>query len=628
MIDRGGKRDGRFVAMPLWEFNRFDEAGWHDVVVRVKDRRTELFVDGVLRDRRDVGAVYAQEHAFFPEPASAQRKNSWCSIGVDPGRRYPFHGDITHVAVWHRAIRDEEIRVLSGGKLDATWKQPTGWSVLATFPPGTSLEDRNAWIDRQMQQALGDALQRDPHFPHYHLAPPGDAYNFTALFHEGRYHVFPIFNYGWWGTLNMSDTCAWAHFSSADLVHWQLDPQLPKPCTVGANGCLAAHEGTVYALTGWGPRSFDDASRFGLNYLVSTDPRLRVWQRPDDAPLAMPDPPGWRGEDCDIFRRDDAWYMVASSAKPNAQGVRSKQIQLFRSADLRHWHYVGVFYEVGVDHAPECVNIFPLGDKYVLTACQRMHRDCEYLVGRIEANRFLPETRGLWNHAAAEGIPTATWSVRDARGRRILWQWLEGRHFFNLGLLSIKERFKAGWDQAYSLPQVVSPRADGTLALAPVPELERLRGAHEALRPGDLPAGATCAFSGTLGAQQEIRAMLTPSTSGQAGIALTQGKDRLEIYYDAGGRHLVCDFRGAVRARLLPQPMVRLPLQLGANEPLDLRLFVDGAIMEVYANGGKFLYGRWYADDPRQIRADLFARGAPAQIRSADAWRMGTIWPK
>ncbi|MBM3891809.1 MAG: hypothetical protein FJ388_22060, partial [Verrucomicrobia bacterium] len=469
LVDRGGKRDGRFVAMPLFKFNKFDEAGWHDAIVRVQGRRTELFVDGKLRDRRDVPAVYAQESSFFPEPAA--RTSSWCGIGADPGGRCPFRGAVDHVAIWHRALDDREIAALSGGKLNASWDLPTGWAQLATLPRSMSLADRNRWIDAQMERALPEMATRDPWFPKYHVAIPGDSYNFVTFYHRGLYHFFPIFNFGWWGTLLMSDGCAWAHLVSDDLLHWKLLPQLPKE-SFGANGCIAAQgdEATVFA--GWGPDSLARPTRHGMHYLRSRDADLRSWTSDPANPVVMPDPPDWHGEDCTVLREGDEWWMIASSAKPNKQGRRSKQMHLFTSPALRDWKYAGVFFEVEADFAPECVHAFRLGGKLVLAGCQRMRRDLQYYVGRVENRRFIPETHGLWNHSAAEGIPTAVWTVEDNQGRRILWQWMEGRHFFNIGNLSVKERFKAGWDQAYSVPMLVSQRDDGTLALAPVPELE------------------------------------------------------------------------------------------------------------------------------------------------------------
>src|SRR5207249_9852307 len=66
----------------------------------------------------------------------------------------------------------------------------------------------------------------------------------------------------------------------------------------------------------------------------------------------------------------------------------------------------------------------------------------------------------------------AAQTLHDAKGRRLMWGWVkEGR--------SEQAQRSAGWAGVMSLPRLLSRRSDGTLGMAPVPELAGLRGRHQ-----------------------------------------------------------------------------------------------------------------------------------------------------
>lgn len=622
MIDMGGKWDGRFVAMPLWELENFQQSGWHDMVVRISGMTSELFVDGVLRDRRNVAAIYAQEHQFFIDPPQNKTTAASATFGADPDGRRPFQGTIASFTSWPVALEDERVRDLSGGRFDPRWTKPLGWNTPATFPASMTPAQQTGWLTQQMRAAHERMLAEDVQAPHSHVMVPGESYNHTAFFHAGRHHLFPINNWGWWGTLNLGDTCAWAHYSTSDLVHWQLHPLLPKPVTAPANGCLVEHDGIVHALTGWGPRRWNDVKHRGLNYLTASDASLLDWVEPDNSPLAMPDPEKYHGEDCDVFRHGGEYCLLASSAK-NAGNEHRRQMLLYRSNDLRSWRYSGVFYEVEGESAPECVHIFEIGGKYVLTGAQRMRRDTQYLVGRIENDRFIPETRGLWTHNAGDGFPTAAWTTLDPAGRRILWQWLQGA---TTAGTPVRERMAAGWASGYTLPQLINLKPDGTLGFTPVPELAGLRvGPGEALKNETLDAAHPHPFK-LLGNHQELRVKLSVAKGGTSGLALISGKERVELRYESATQELVLDLLKTVHGASIAPKLSRLQLPLAKDEPLDLRVFVDGCIIEIYANGGRFAHLRWYAPEPHTLHAEVFTQRGTVELLEAAAWPLRSVW--
>jgi len=64
------------------------------------------------------------------------------------------------------------------------------------------------------------------------------------------------------------------------------------------------------------------------------------------------------------------------------------------------------------------------------------------------------------------------------------------------------------------------------------------------------------------------------------------------------------------------------PLELGAGEPLRLRVFLDRSIIEVYANGRQCVTQRIYPSRPDSVQIRAFCRGGQASVRSVEAWNM------
>jgi concanavalin A-like lectin/glucanase superfamily protein/3-keto-disaccharide hydrolase len=88
--------------------------GWHDVIARYDGAKVELFVDG---------RVVAEKPARGNLPRADSQP--WV-IGDTSNTRPPddgFHGLIDHAAVWYRALSDDEIELISGGKEEILQKK-------------------------------------------------------------------------------------------------------------------------------------------------------------------------------------------------------------------------------------------------------------------------------------------------------------------------------------------------------------------------------------------------------------------------------------------------------------------------------------------------------------------------
>ena len=68
------------------------------------------------------------------------------------------------------------------------------------------------------------------------------------------------------------------------------------------------------------------------------------------------------------------------------------------------------------------------------------------------------------------------------------------------------------------------------------------------------------------------------------------------------------------------------PFELKDGESLDLRIFVDKSVVEVFANGRQAIALRVYPEREDSVGVSVRAQGDEAALLSLDAWRMKSIW--
>ena len=177
------------------------EAGCRHVIVRFTGPKLELFVDGVLVDEEwPVGAL-----------KSATSKLLLVS------------GNVKQVAVWNRVLSDDEIVILSGGKEMVTHRN---LEIL-----GTERTTLNYWKPRGHNTSAGDCM---------------------PSFHNGRFHLFYLFDRRHHGSKWHLGAHQWAHASSTDLKTWEHHP-FAVPISRQWEGSICTgstffHRGTYYAF--------------------------------------------------------------------------------------------------------------------------------------------------------------------------------------------------------------------------------------------------------------------------------------------------------------------------------------------------------------------------------------------
>jgi beta-fructofuranosidase len=171
------------------------------------------------------------------------------------------------------------------------------------------------------------------------------------------------------------------------------------------------------------------------------------------------------------WKDGDIWYLGVGSGFTKVGGA----VLLYRSHDGRKWDYLHPLAQgtwnggtmsnpVDTGEMWECPDFFPLGGKHVLL--YSVERKVFWEVGVFDKSdlRFHSETKGMLDH----GYYYAMKSMVDAKGRRILWGWVEESR-------TAEECLAAGWAGSMALPRLLTLGDDNMLRMDVPPEFASLR---------------------------------------------------------------------------------------------------------------------------------------------------------
>jgi beta-fructofuranosidase len=375
------------------------------------------------------------------------------------------------------------------------------------------------------------------------------------------------------------------------MLHWRHLPVALAPTPGGPDwdGC---YSGSVIINQGTPTLLYTGVTPEVQCIATSTDGML-TWKK-DPKPIIAAPPPGlkvteWR-DPCSPWREGDWWYMGIGSGFPGHGGV----LLLYRSRNLRGWEYLHTLAEgwngtertdpVNSGDAWQCPDFFAIGDKHVLMfSCGPVARTY-WSVGTYSDLRFHVEKRGVLDY----GICYAAKSMPDSVGNRIVWSWVRETR-------PVQEQEAAGWSGCISLPRKLSIGKDGGLCIQPIPALKNLYEDTQTvtLRDGKEHSGKLAAMRihdlcGSLHVTQRhgtpagFEANLVEEGSSDVPFATLQ--------YDP-----------AKTDRELTVNGTSAPLHLGEEMPA-ISAYVDGSILEVYANDRVCITSRIYTKPRRPLR--------------------------
>ena len=467
-------------------------------------------------------------------------------------------------------------------------------------------------------------LQADPLRPQFHLMPARNWMNDPngPIYFGGRYHMFHQYNPlgPTWGNMH------WAHATSADMIHWQHEPLALAPTPGGPDcdgvfsGSAVLDRGRVAVIyTGVAPppspadatlRDGDHTWRETQCLAIAADEDLRTWKKIAEPVIAKP-PAGLQVtgfRDPALWREGNNWMLILGS------GVRGRggMILLYTSTDLRHWTYLHPLTEgtpskstsvnpVDTGEMWECPDFFPLGEKHVLLISTM--GKVRWKVGTYSHQRFTPEKEGVVDWGSYYAAKT----MLDAEGRRILWGWIpETRPDADL--------IAAGWAGAMSLPRVLALTSQNELKTEAAPVVDKLRG-DTLIHLDDAEISAT--------RQPALETVRINNLAAEIEMAVQPkaGEFALRFYSDAGDFASLAVYRKS-EGREVRVNKVTAPLPGPSDSPLRLRMFLDGSVLEIFANETVALTARVYQIPSGPLRLKTVG---DAKLKSLRVWPMKPI---
>lgn len=494
-------------------------------------------------------------------------------------------------------------------------------SIAALAPRWSRLSPLSADTD---SAALCRKLASDPLRPQYHLLPAHNWMNDPngPIFFRGRYHMFHQYNpqAAVWG--NMS----WAHATSPDMVHWQHRPIALSPTPGGPDregvfsGSTVLHNGTPTIIyTGVAPPAGESEAtlRDGVHtwrevqcLAVAQDEDLCIWKKRAEPVIAAPPAglavTGFR-DPC-LWKEDDRWMLILGSGVLHKAGA----ILLYSSLDLRQWTYLHPLVQgtpgsrksvnpVDTGEMWECPDFFPLGDKHVLLISTM--GKVRWKVGTYANQVFTPEKEGVVDWGAYYAAKT----MLDADGNRILWGWITETR-------PDSELIAAGWAGAMSLPRVLSLNSRNELQMEVAPAVQQLRAAHTSIAH-DVSQTARQKVFETLrlhGLAAELRLEFHPKTE----------EFEIRLQCESGEPFVTISGANKSDGRELRVDNLSAPLSGASGAPVELHIFLDGSVLEVFANGTTSLTKRIYQIPSGPLTLKL--RG-DAEVTALDAWQITPI---
>ena len=273
----------------------------------------------------------------------------------------------------------------------------------------------------------------------------------------------------------------------------------------------------------------------------------------------------------------------------------------------------------------------------MLLFCSHL-RATQYYLGSLENERFHPEfhARMSWPGGHLGGART----LLDNQNRRIFFDWIS-----EVG--GVERARASGWSGVTTLPRILSLDGDNTLQIEPAPELRALRmneRCHQDLR---VQPDSELVVEDVQGDCFELEVRMSSADAREFGVKVRcspDGAEQTTIFYDRAakalkvgvGRSTLDDsiryihYRTLEAAERLPEAerfvtAQAAPFELAAGEPLELRIFLDHSVLEVFANNRQCITQRIYPTRSDSTGVRLFSNGGSARVSSIRAWDMAPI---
>lgn len=522
--------------------------------------------------------------------------------------------------------------------------QNSGVDYTSKVPKYTFSSDLKSQLKELQNNPLLERLVRhrqeqasNKHRPAYHfISPEGRLNDPNGLcYWNGYYHLF-------YQAYPPDDPRQhWGHAVSTDLLHWKDLPYAiyPNPEEKVYSGTTLVEPNRVIAMY--------HGVKTGTMIATSDDPLLLNWKKNQQkAVIALPKP----GEtlpynvfDPCIWKKDGYYYAILAGTRPVGPGGKNIRAEfLFKSKDLSKWEYLHPFVEndmyglVGDDGA--CPYFWPIGNKgkYILLHFSHMSGG-KYLIGDYDTknDKFIVTDGGNFNHGPVSGggvhAPSA---YPDGKGGVVC--------IFNTN--SGQKIGPGNMTEMMTLPLYMTLDDKDKLKISPAADMSILRENKVELNETLLPANEEVWLNGVNGTSMEMDFIIDLKKSNQIEINVLASRDKKEftriLFYKNGGypdrvypnskfRYsaiAIDNSRSSVSATTSPRVVETANVMIENDDPVNIRVFIDKSIVEVFVNDKQYVALRAYPELNSSNSVSVYSRGNDAVLKSFKAWKMKNVY--
>lgn len=472
--------------------------------------------------------------------------------------------------------------------------------------------------------------RNDRWYPTFHIAGKAGWINDPngLCYFRGRYQVyFQHHPYSAeWGPMH------WGHVSSADMVTWRREPIAMAPSIeadrdgVFSGSAVVSDQGQLVAYyTGhrWRNGVNEDEGNLQVQCMATSDDGITF----DKKGVVVEGPPDLlHFRDPKVWRMGDTWYMVFGACSAENRG----QVWLYTSKDMNNWEFDRIIFEDPDPHAYmlECPDMFPLGDKWVITYCPmgpvpdgyvaRNGHNAGYVVGNWKPGEVFEQITDYrlidWGHQFY-----APQSFEAPDGRRIEYGWLGSF------TVPIATQEADHWCGQFTVPRELGLDGDNHLRSYPIKEVEQLRTGTVDFGSFELGVNEDKLLTEDDGGASEIELEVDLAASSVERFGLrvhaTQDGGHTYVAYDDQAGRVDLDRRltgnGDRGYRSAPYD---------GSDKLKLRVLIDRGSVEVFINGGTETITSFSfpGEGPRGIV--LCSESGTVQVTSLKLHSIKTIW--
>ena len=197
-----------------------------------------------------------------------------------------------------------------------------------------------------------------------------------------------------------------------------------------------------------------------------------------------------------------------------------------------------------------------------------------------------------------------------------------------------------------TLPRVLGLDDDGTLLIEPVEELKQLRMREKKHMNIKVKDGQSIRLKDVAGNTMDLELRIEPGSAEAFGLKVCRspnGEEQTIIECNPSAKHIKIDLERSSLDKSIkhyemcmslkgdkPNRVVTeqaAPFELREGEKLQLRIFIDRSIIEVFANDRQCITQRIYPTRKDSLGVELFSKGGSMTVKSLQAWDMAATNP-